>query len=353
MSRNRTDAHFHSMRSPYPMLPLKMFVLALGLVIASFPAPAAAKAKHYLLGNPTDVNPPLSGGVYDLGGGGTDVDDAIQWMINQVRGCRNCATNVDVVVIRSADNDPRNDNAYNQPILKMNGVDSVETIVISNRDDANQADVSDRVRQAEVVFFAGGDQCHYTRNFYRTGLEEAVKLVSARGGGVGGTSAGAMIQSELIYNACLQGTRNVTSRDALRDPYTNISFTTDLFSWDSLKGTLIDTHFDVDDRLGRLMAFIARQIRDGMADDVLGIGLSEATSLIVDKHGLAQVIGKGPVYFVSGNHQPEVCEPGQPLSFSNFKIWDVKSGQTFNLKTRPTSGYYQRSVDQGQLSIIR
>jgi len=353
MSWNKKDAHFRSIRLPYQMKPLRLFVLTLGVAIATFPVPAAAKAKHYLLGSPADANPHLSGVAYDLGGGGTDVDDAIQWMINQVRGCRNCATKVDVVVIRSADNDPRNDDAYNHPIMQMDGVDSVETIVIGNRNEANQPDVINRVQQAEVAFFTGGDQCNYTRNFYRTGLEEAVKSVVARGGGVGGTSAGAMIQSEFIYNACLQGTQNVTSRDALQDPYANISFTTDLFPWNYLKGTLLDTHFDVGDRLGRLMTFIARQIRDGFADEVLGVGLPEATSLVIDKNGLAQVMGKGPVYFVLGDHQPEVCEPGQRLSFSSVKIWEVKSGQTFNLNNRPTTGYYLQNVDRGQLSTAR
>ncbi|MGA7932155.1 MAG: Type 1 glutamine amidotransferase-like domain-containing protein, partial [Kovacikia sp.] len=286
----------------------------------------------------------------DLGGGGRDVDLALQWMIDQVRGCGNCATKVDVVVIRSPDSDPSDDDAYNQPIMQMNGVDSVETFVIGRREEANQPDGVDRIRQAEVIFFAGGDQCNYVRNFNRTGLEAAVKSVQARGGGLGGTSAGAMIQSEFVYNACLQGSKNITSRDALGNPYADISFTADLFPWDSLKGTLIDTHFDVDDRMGRLMAFIARQIRDGAADTVLGIGLPEATSLVLDKNSLAQVMGKGPVYFVLADHQPEICEPEQALSFSNFRIWKVTEGQTFDLKNKPTTDSYLRSVDRGRFS---
>ena len=329
--------------------PFWVFILVLGLAIATFPTSAEARAMQYLQGNSADVNPSLSGMVYDLGGGGRDVDPAIQWMINQVRGCSNCATKIDVVVIRSPDDDPSNDDAYNQAILKMQGVDSVETFVMGSREDTNQTDVVDRIRQAEVIFFAGGNQCSYARNFQRTGLEEAVKSVYARGGGIGGTSAGAMIQSEFVYNACLQGRGNITSEDALRDPYADISFTDDLLPWAILKGTIIDTHFDVDDRMGRLMAFVARQIRDGLADEVLGIGISEATSLVIDRNGLAKVVGEGPVYFVLGNHLPERCEPGRSLTFSDFKIWQVNSGQTFDLKNRPTTGYYLRTVDRGQI----
>ncbi|MFM6308077.1 MAG: peptidase S51, partial [Dolichospermum sp.] len=52
--------------------------------------------------------PKLSGPVHNLGGGGTDVDDAIQWMINQVRGGSNSDIKVNVLVIRAAGNDDYN-----------------------------------------------------------------------------------------------------------------------------------------------------------------------------------------------------------------------------------------------------
>jgi cyanophycinase len=304
--------------------------------------PANATVTRYLKGNPADVNPQLTAPVYDLGGGGTDVDEAIQWMINQVRGCTNCDTKVDVVVIRAAGGD-----GYNEPISAMKGVDSVETLLITSRDDANKADIADTIKKAEVIFFAGGDQCQYTRNFRNTAVEKAVESVYSRGGGIGGTSAGAMIHSDFVYNACSQ---TVETTEALSDPYEDISFTYGLFQWANMKNTIVDTHFDKRERMGRLMTFIARQIRDGEADSALGIALSEETSLIVDKNGLAKVMGKGPVYFVLGDHTPEVCEPQTPLTFSNYKIWKVRSDETFNLKNRPTTGYYQVSVNQGRLS---
>ncbi|MEQ8963604.1 MAG: hypothetical protein RLP02_37815 [Coleofasciculus sp. C2-GNP5-27] len=119
-------------------------------------APASAKVIRYFDGNSTDVNVP-AGIAFDLGGGGADVDEAIQWMINQARGCTDCSAQVDVVVIRSSGSA-----GYNEPILAMNGVDSVETLVIRSRYDANSPDVADTIRQAEVVFFAGGDQCDYS-----------------------------------------------------------------------------------------------------------------------------------------------------------------------------------------------
>jgi hypothetical protein len=38
------------------------------------------------------------------------------------------------------------------------------------------------------------------------------------------------------------------------------------------------------------------------------------------------------------------------LTFSNFKIWKVLSGGTFDFQNRPTSGYYLRSVNNGVIS---
>ncbi len=125
------------------------------LLTALSAASAQAKVTRYLTGNAADVNPTLSGPAHDFGGGGTDVDAALQWIIDQVRGCTTCTTKVDVVILRASGS-----NGYNDYIYAMNGVDSVESLVITSRRDASNADVVATVNNAEVVFFAGGDQCN-------------------------------------------------------------------------------------------------------------------------------------------------------------------------------------------------
>ncbi len=327
------------------MTSCKMFggKMALILTVAAFlTMPVEAKVTRYLTGNAANVNPALFGPAHDFGGGSTDVDQALQWMIDQVRGCINCATKVDVVVLRSSGS-----NGYNNYIYAMNGVDSVETLVITSRRDANGEGVEATIRNAEVVFFAGGNQCDYVRYFKGARVETAVEAVYAKGGGVGGTSAGYAIQSDFTYDGCMG---SVLSSEALADPYDRyISFTYDFFKWDNMTETIADTHFVARDRMGRLMSFIARQIEDGKAMSVLGVAVNEKTSLVVDKNGLAQVMGNGPVYFVLGDHPPEVCNPGTPLTFSGFKIWKVQSGGVFDLKNRPVSGYYLINVSNGQI----
>src|SRR5262245_13304618 len=172
---------------------------------------AEAKITRYVTGNPGDVSPALSGPAHDFGGGGTDVDAALQWILDEVRGCTDCDTKVDVVILRSSGAD-----GYNDYIFAMNGVDSVETLVITSAKDADTDAVDATVRNAEVVFFAGGDQCNYVSYFKGTRVETAVESVYARGGGVGGTSAGLAIQGEFIYDGC---TGSVTSAQALANPY--------------------------------------------------------------------------------------------------------------------------------------
>lgn len=333
--------------------------LILGLSLLMLPAfPAQAEVTSYLSGNEANVNPTLAAPVLDLGGGGTDVEKALQWTLDQVRGCTgaNCSKTVDVVVIRFEKDNPRTDDSYdgyNKLIydeMGHIGVDSVETLVFQrrHREDANKPELVDKIKNAEVIFFAGGDQCKYARNFKNTGVEAAVKSVYARGGGIGGTSAGAMIQGNFIFNACTED--EVETPEALEDPYEDIFFTENLFQWKYFQNTLIDTHFVEDDRMGRTMAFVARLLRDGLSESPLAIGIDSGTSLAVDQKGIATVMGKGPVYFILGDHLPEECEPQTDLTFSNFKIWKVNTGETFNLKDRPTTGYYLRSVRNGHLS---
>jgi cyanophycinase len=232
----------------------------------------------------------------------------------------------------------------------MQGVKYVETLVISNRQDANKSEIIEKVRNADVIFFAGGDQCEYIRNWKNTKLEATIKSVYAKGGGIGGTSAGAMIQSDYVYDACASSQEGIETREALEDPYRDITFTYNFFPWSHLTGTIVDTHFDRRKRMGRIMAFIARQIQDGVSKSVLGIAISEETSVTVDKFGMAKVMGRGAAYFVLGDHPPEICKPRTPLTYYDYKIWRVPRGDTFNLRNLPTRGYYLRSVKRGRFT---
>ncbi len=311
------------------------------LTLFLFASPLSAALTRFDTGSPADVAPPLHGPVLHLAGGGGDVDAAYQDVIDRIRGCDDCPATVDIVVLRASGAD-----GYNAYLQAMRGVDSVTTFVITDRSSSSRADVLKAVRDAEYVFFAGGDQCNYTRYFNESALEAMVREVYARGGAIGGTSAGMAIQGRSIYDACNDA--SAQSRLALADPFNDeISFTTDFFDWRFMENVITDTHFAQRDRMGRLFAFIARQLRELPVDSFLGIAANERTAVVVDERGLATVHGQGPAYFVLGDHFPEHAVPGQPLTFCGFKIWRAPTGLAFDLARRPRSGFTTVDVQDG------
>lgn len=125
--------------------------LASAVVFMTFGVLAEPKPKgyeYYLTGNAVDAvlpqRPPSPSTL--LMGGGPDVDAAFKWMIQKAGGG-------DFVVIRV-----RGADGYNQYVYDMGGIDSIETLVIKTREAASDPFVLDRIKKAEILFIAGGDQ---------------------------------------------------------------------------------------------------------------------------------------------------------------------------------------------------
>lgn len=116
------------------------------------------------VGSPNDFKLPdesvLNGGIL-LAGGSTDQDSAMRWFLRKALGG-------DVIVFRNAainapaSNYPTAD-AYNPYLYSQLGVsvNSVETILLNTKSVANDPEVYDKVKNAEAIFFTGGDQATY------------------------------------------------------------------------------------------------------------------------------------------------------------------------------------------------
>ncbi|MFZ6014476.1 MAG: cyanophycinase, partial [Bacteroidota bacterium] len=158
----------------------------------------------YLTGDGADVTASAVGGLL-LMGGSTDVDVAIEWFLQRAAGG-------DVVVIRSSGAD-----GYNQYMYDMVPVNSVETIIIDSRTKAELASVADKIRNAEALFIAGGDQWNYVNYWKNTITEDAINyLLNTKKVTVGGTSAGLAILGSAYYSG---EKGSVTSAQALSNPY--------------------------------------------------------------------------------------------------------------------------------------
>jgi len=218
--------------------------------------------------------------------------------------------------------------------------------VITDRDSANRHDVERSVRNAEIVWFAGGDQCNYIRWIKGTRVERAIERVFKRGGGVGGNSAGLAIQGDIAYDACPDVSAN--SKDVLANPFSrDVSLSSGFFRWPALRGVITDTHFHQRDRFGRTVVFLARWFS---GKPIYGIGVDEETSVIVTPDQKGKVIGTGAAYLLLVDHAAGVLEHGKPLTYRNLKVWKFTAGETIDFGHRPTSGYRILDVLDGKFS---
>ncbi|NES27911.1 hypothetical protein GCE86_09910 [Micromonospora terminaliae] len=300
---------------------------------------AHAQVTRVRQGSATDASRTAwSGPAYTMNGSGGIVTATMSRAVDAIRGGTGA---IDVVVVAgSGSGTPECD-----VITPLTGVNSCTTLTLTAARDGNDSQVNTDIRNAEFVYFAGGDQCNYVA-WKGTALEVSVESVVAKGGGVGGGSAGHHVNSDIVYDAC---TASATSATALANPYDrSLTFTTGMFRWPNYADTINDSHFVTRDRMGRTMAFVARAVKDGRTSGgrAWGVGVEEGASLYIDRNGLATLSGPS-AYVVLGDHQPEVAVSGQPLTYTNFKIWKLTSGQTYDFANRPTCGYYLKSVRAG------
>ncbi len=163
---------------------------------------------------------------------------------------------------------------------EVGGVASVQTLVFNSRDAASDPAVLDIVRHADGIFIAGGDQANYVRFWKGTPLNAVLNEHVADGKPIGGTSAGLAILGEYGYGAMDGG--SIESKDALRDPLGEaMTLVGDFMHLPNMQHVITDTHFNIRDRLGRLIAFVANLRHAGKAD-MIGLGVDQDAALCVD-----------------------------------------------------------------------
>jgi cyanophycinase len=320
---------------------MRRFVLSciVALVpLALFAAPNKPAYQYFVVGNSGDVARTTTAGTV-LMGGGTDVDAAFQWMIGKSGGG-------DFVVIRATGTD-----AYNPYIFGLGTVDSVETIITTSRAASSDNFVIDKIRNAEALWIAGGDQSDYTNFWKDTPVEDAINYVAnVKKIPVGGTSAGLAVLGQFIYTGAVG---SVTSSQALANPFHRyITLDRDFLTIANLGGVITDSHFVTRDRMGRLVTFLARLINDGWAVQVHAIGIDEQTALLVNPDGSLTRVGNGAAYFLTANGSAQVIAAKTPLTYRNLPVYRISGAATFNLATWSGSGgtAYTLSAEAGALN---
>ena len=292
------------------------------------------------LGQPDDARPVLHGPSFYLKGDGAPERASFARFASQVADGP-----LDVVVLGASWVDHEGECRL---LIGLDQVNACTTIVIRDAEGADDPAVLEALRQAEIIYFRGGNQCNLV-GWRDTPIHEAVVNLVARGGGTGGGSAGLAIQGALaVYDGCKGSARSPL---ALASPYgASISFTPSLFDWAPLDATLTDSHFVKRDRMGRLMAFLCRQLAGGKREQVWGLGIDEGSTIVIDRDGMGTVFGD-VAYMVHADQASSGCESDRdPVTYLGFKVWRLPVGSTYDFTDRPDSGYYRIDVVEGVLS---
>jgi cyanophycinase len=259
---------FHSLTLPPPpggVRPLAL-VLSLAVVLASLPGARAAEPAP--AGDPALPAGVAAGSLVIVGGGA--LPDAVRDRFLELAGGKNAH----IVVIPTASEKADDPQKLRTPaVFRAAGVD-VKVLHTRKSAEANDPDFIKPLTEATGVWLTGGVQSRLIDTYRGTAVERELRNVLARGGVIGGTSAGAAVMSQVM----ILGGQPAARID------TGFGF---------LKGVVVDQHFLTRHRLDRLLGVLAR------FPQYPGLGIDEQTAIVV--HGAALT--------VIGNSTVSVCLP--------------------------------------------
>jgi cyanophycinase len=208
---------------------------------------------------------------------------------------------------------------YNS-IFKNLGIKNIKILNIEKREDAYKEECIEKIKNASLVFFTGGDQLRITSLIGGTPLCLKINELYEKGCIFVGTSAGASVMSETMI---------VTGPDDESPKKCTLKMAPGL---GLIKGVIIDQHFAQRGRIGRLLVGIAEN------PESLGIGIDEDTAIVIKDSGEFKVIGSGAVYVIDGSNisYSNVSEqhPEEVLSIFDVKLHVLKDGNKFNIINR-------------------
>lgn len=325
----------------------RLFLASLLLLAGAHSAFAQAAPYTYIrAGEPANVTVKPRAG-FALMGGGTDLDEAFQFLCDRARGG-------DMLVLRA-----RGDDEYNAYLGRICRLNSVATLIVPDREAAADPFVAQTISHAAALFIAGGDQANYIKFWMNTPVQTALNEAVRRGVPIGGTSAGLAVLGEYAYSAESDkpDDPNLDSKTALADPFgTRISLERGFLQIPILKGIITDTHFARRDRMGRLLVFLARLNDAGAKPDpangqhVRGIGVQERAAVLLEPDGKGHVIGYGPAYFIEADRATGVLQKGKPLTYGPFVVQKVAPGADFYIRSWAGDAIsYKLTVDSGKI----
>jgi cyanophycinase len=170
------------------------------------------------------------------------------------------------------------------------GVARVEVLDIRERREADSDEAMEKLKNAGVIFFTGGDQLRITSQIGESRVYHHMREMLRKNLTIAGTSAGAAAMPETMITG---GPSDESNRISSLSMAPGLGF---------IRGVVIDSHFAQRGRMGRLLGAVAQNPRN------LGLGIDEDTAVVMEGETLFRVVGTGAVYVVDGSE----------ISFSSF-----------------------------------
>ncbi|HEY2752070.1 cyanophycinase [Phenylobacterium sp.] len=191
----------------------------------------------------------------------------------------------EIVVIPTASGDPSyGPDCECLKIFKAFGATHLTLLHTNDRVLADSTAFTAPLRRAKAVWFVGGRQWRLVDSYLGTRTEQEIKNLLARGGVVGGTSAGASIQASYLVRGARSGNEIVMAPGYER-------------GFGLVTGAAVDQHVTARHREGDLDAVVKAH------PELLGIGIDQSTAIEVRRDGF-KVLGVGHVFIHDGREQP-------------------------------------------------
>ena len=224
------------------------------------------------------------------------------------------------VVITTASRIPEELGKIYQKIFTNLGATVTEILNIGTRLEANDNSLIGVLKNADLIFFTGGDQLRLTSILGGSKLLDIIHYRLESGALVVGTSAGAAVFSDtMIYEG--------KGGDGL---FKGSVLTTSGFGF--VENIVFDTHFLARGRIGRLIQIVATN------PTCFGVGLTEDSGVVLKGDGTVEVIGTGQVIIVDGSsiaHSNIMdIEQGGPIAVENVRIHSLVDGYGYNFRKR-------------------
>jgi cyanophycinase len=169
-------------------------------------------------------------------------------------------------------------------VFRELGATNLTVLHTTERKEADSEAFTAPLRRAKAVWFVGGRQWHLADSYLGTRTETEIHDLLARGGVVGGTSAGASIQASYMVRGARFG------NEVMMAPGYEQGF-------GLITGAAVDQHVTARHREGDLDAVVTKH------PDVLGIGIDQSTAIEVTRDRF-KVLGVGHVFIHDGTEQP-------------------------------------------------